>query len=127
MTDDANEGLLKIKVQVLLGRAIAIGPGKAALLDAIARTGSIAAAGRELGFSYRRTRDMIETLNASWRVPIVEGIRGGAQGGGATLTEAGRTLLKSYRTLDVAVQSAAQNHADDLMSLLGPWADSNEQ
>ncbi len=76
---------LKVKAQVLVGRSIAIGPGKADLLAAVARTGSITAAGRELGFSYRRTRDMIDTLNACWKVPLVVAARGGSHGGGATL------------------------------------------
>ena len=69
MTSKPDKPLLKIKAQVMSGDDIAIGPGKADLLQAVAETGSIAAAGRKLGLSYRRTRDMIDTLNASWRVP----------------------------------------------------------
>lgn len=119
MTDDGDTAHFKVKAQILLGRSIAIGPGKAELLEAIDKTGSIAAAGRALGFSYRRTRDMIDTLNTCWRVPIVEGARGGSRGGGARLTEAGQTLLQHYRALDRAIQDAAASHAQGLLALLG--------
>jgi len=119
MTDDSETAVFKVKAQILLGSLIAIGPGKADLLEAIDRTGSIAAAGRALGFSYRRTRDMVDTLNACWRVPIVEGVRGGSRGGGAQLTEVGRVVLKHYRTLDAAIQTAAAPHAEGLLALLG--------
>ncbi len=120
MARETVTGPLKVKAQVLVGRSIAIGPGKADLLAAVARTGSIAAAGRELGFSYRRTRDMIDTLNACWKVPLVIAARGGSHGGGATLTDAGVTLLERYRALDAAIQRAAKSHSAALLALLGP-------
>ena len=43
---------LEPRIRILLGSSIAIGPGKAALLEAIGETGSIAAAGRRMGMSY---------------------------------------------------------------------------
>ena len=111
--------MLKLKAQVMLGGAIAIGPGKADLLEAVARTGSIAAAGRALGLSYRRTRDLIDTLNACWRVPLVETVKGGRAGGGTTLTPAGREVLKRYRALQAAIGQAADSHAGELLALAG--------
>jgi molybdate transport system regulatory protein len=97
-----------------------IGPGKADLLEAVAGTGSIAAAGRALGLSYRRTRDMIDTLNACWRIPLVETVKGGRAGGGTTLTPAGRTVLKRYRALQAAIGQEASSHAGELLALAGP-------
>lgn len=119
MGERSDKATLKIKAQVLLGSAIAIGPGKADLLEAVARTGSIAAAGRSLGLSYRRTRDMIDTLNACWRVPLVETVRGGSSGGGATLSEAGVAVLDLYRKLDAALRSTAEKHGAALVGLVG--------
>jgi molybdate transport system regulatory protein len=119
MAGERDGAVLKIKAQVLLGDAIAIGPGKADLLQAVAETGSIAAAGRKLGLSYRRTRDMIDTLNASWRTPLVETVKGGARHGGSTLTPAGETVLRHYRALQAALSRAAQRHGADLMALAG--------
>lgn len=118
MAEQGNGPRLKLKAQVILGDSIAIGPGKADLLDAIARTGSIASAGRSLGFSYRRTRDMVEALNASWRAPLIETIKGGAGGGGSALTSAGKEVLLRYRALDRALRRTAARHADGLVGLL---------
>ncbi len=110
---------VKIKARVLAGDQIAIGPGKADLLDAVQKTGSIAAAGRELGISYRRTRDMIDTLNACWGLPVVETARGGSSRGGSRLTERGCAVLAAYRNLEHALNAAGEAHARSLLSLLG--------
>ncbi|MEH3038113.1 MAG: LysR family transcriptional regulator [Sphingomonas adhaesiva] len=97
-------GPLKLKAQLLCGDAIAMGPGKADLLEAIAREGSISAAGRALGMSYRRTWLLVDEMNRCWRERLVATGRGG--GGGATLTEAGREVLAAYRALEAAIDSA---------------------
>lgn len=81
------------RLRIILGPSIAIGPGKAALLEAIAETGSIAAAGRRLGMSYRRAWVLVKTMNACFREPLVEATKGGVQGGGAQLTAVGREVI----------------------------------
>jgi molybdate transport system regulatory protein len=91
---------LEPRLRILLGAAIAIGPGKAALLEAIAETGSIAAAGRRMGMSYRRAWFLVKTMNACFREPLVEAAKGGLHGGGAELTAAGREVLKRYRAME---------------------------
>ena len=68
-------GALKLKLQLFCGDAIAIGPGKADLLDAIARGGSISAAGREMGMSYRRSWLLVDEMNRCWSAPLVEAHR----------------------------------------------------
>lgn len=118
--DDPVSAVITAKARILLGDTIAIGPGKADLLEAVAGTGSIAAAGRSLGFSYRRTRDMIDTLNACWRVPLVATVRGGSHGGGAQLTPAGRAVLEEYRKLDAALELTMCQHGAGLLRLIGP-------
>ncbi|HQS68677.1 MAG: hypothetical protein B7Y36_00575 [Novosphingobium sp. 28-62-57] len=120
MTDESTKPLLKLKVQVLVGDAIAIGPGKADLLAAVDSTGSIAAAGRALGLSYRRTRDMIDTLNTCWREPLICTTKGGKTGGGAMLTPVGQEVLQCYRALDAAVQATAHEHGAALLALAEP-------
>ncbi|MCX7283438.1 MAG: LysR family transcriptional regulator [Novosphingobium sp.] len=117
MTEKIVPPRLKVKVQVLVGEAIAIGPGKADLLTAIAETGSIAAAGRALGLSYRRTRDMIDTLNACWHEPLVSTAKGGRDGGGTALTPAGQEVLKRYADLDAAIRHATRECGEALLSL----------
>jgi molybdate transport system regulatory protein len=98
---------LKLKAQIVCGGDFAIGPGKADLLAAIAATGSISAAGRQLGLSYRRTWLMVDTMNRCWREPLVATAHGGSRGGGATLTGLGTSVLARYRDLDAALEAAA--------------------
>lgn len=77
-----------------------LGPGKIDLLEAIGRTGSISAAGRELGMSYRRAWLLVDAVNGLYRVPAVTTAAGGAHGGGARLTDFGRDLVAAYRRLE---------------------------
>lgn len=107
---------LKLKAQVVSGGEFAIGPGKADLLAAIAATGSISAAGRALGLSYRRTWLMVDTMNRCWREPLVATAHGGSHGGGATLTDLGATVLKRYRDLEAALAVAAVAPAEALLA-----------
>ena len=98
----------KIKVQIYCGDEIAMGPGKADLLDAIAREGSISAAGRVLGMSYRRTWLLVDVMNRCWSGPLVETAMGGKQGGGARLTDLGRAVLRQYRALQDDLETAGE-------------------
>lgn len=98
-------------IRVHLAPVNAIGPGKADLLEAIAATGSIAAASRRMKISYRRSWDLVRSLNASFHDPLVEVVKGGARGGGARLTAAGREVLALYRRME---SGAAAAIAEDL-------------
>jgi molybdate transport system regulatory protein len=91
-----------------------LGPGKVALLERIAATGSISAAGRSIGMSYKRAWDLVDSLNHTFRGPVVETRLGGAQGGGAGLTPFGADLVARYRQMEAAARSAL---ADDLRML----------
>lgn len=83
-----------------------LGPGKVALLERIDSTGSISAAGRELGMSYKRAWDLVDSLNRTFREPAVATRLGGTQGGGAALTPFGRALVARYRGMEAAVREA---------------------
>lgn len=102
-------GPLKLKAQLLCGDSIAFGPGKADLLDAIDAHGSISAAGRALGMSYRRTWLLVDEMNRCWHDRLVATGRGG--GGGARLTDAGREVLAAYRALEAAIDVAVESTA----------------
>ncbi len=95
-----------------------LGPGKAELLERIARTGSIAAAGREMGMSYKRAWMLIETLNAMFRAPLVESTRGGPGGGGAVLTETGQQVLALYRRIEAEAAEAGAGTLRGMQALL---------
>lgn len=93
------EVLPRIRVVTEEG-TIALGPGKAGLLDAIRRHGTIRGAAEELGMSYMRAWTLIRTMNAAFASPLVEKTRGGADQGGAQLTRRGETVLTLYRTME---------------------------
>jgi len=84
-----------------------IGPGKIALLEWIDRTGSLSAAGRSLGMSYRRAWLLLHSVNDSFAEPSVTFSVGGRDGGGAQLTPFGRRLIASYRDFESAVDALA--------------------
>ncbi|NMJ42675.1 LysR family transcriptional regulator [Roseomonas sp. JC162] len=98
-------GVLSVRIDLPAGR---IGPGKIALLEAIDREGSISAAGRALGMSYRRAWDLVDALNRILGTPAVEASTGGYRGGGAMLTDAGRNLVADYRAIERAAHRAAE-------------------
>ncbi len=102
----------------MLDEEIALGPGKADLLDAIATTGSISAAGKQLGMSYRRTWLLVDTMNRCFQQPLVETATGGAHGGGTRLTAYGVDVLKRYRQLQTEIQHLSAQYFPELMPLL---------
>ncbi|MEZ5810520.1 MAG: LysR family transcriptional regulator [Rhizobiaceae bacterium] len=106
------------RIRVVFGPGGMIGPGKAELLERIDRTGSIAAAGREMRMSYKRAWQLVETMNAMFRDHVVERTRGGARGGGARLTPAGRAVLHEYRALEAEARGAAERHIERLQAML---------
>ena len=96
---------LFIRIQLPGGHRF--GPGKAELLEAIARTGSISEAARSMGMSYRRAWLLVDSTNRLFRQPVVTAGPGGQRGGGATLTTFGRQVLRRYRHLIAAAGRAA--------------------
>lgn len=111
-------GPLKLKAQLMCGAEIAMGPGKADLLEAIAREGSIAAAGRAMGMSYRRTWLLVDRMNRCWAERLVDTRAGGGRRSGARLTNEGHRVLDAYRTLEAALAAAASPHMDELSAAL---------
>ncbi|MDR5651608.1 winged helix-turn-helix domain-containing protein [Ruixingdingia sedimenti] len=105
----------RLRLRILFGRAM-LGPGKADLLERIGASGSISAAGRQMGMSYKRAWTLVEELNAAFAEPLVESVRGGAGGGGAALTPAGQEVLRRYRAVEAAAAAAG---AEDIAALQG--------
>ena len=98
---------VKVKLQVLCGDDIAMGPGKADLLDAIDQTGSISAAARAMDMSYRRAWLLVDTMNRCWVEPVVETVAGGSHAKGAVVSAFGKRLLRGYRDIEAALAAAA--------------------
>ena len=109
---------LKLKAQILVGDDIALGPGKVELLEWVDRAGSISAAARAMGLSYRRAWLMIDTMNRCFVSPLVSSAHGGVRGGGARLTDAGRQAIALYRGLEADLEAAARLHAGRLEAMV---------
>ena len=105
---------MDLKLRVEFGNGLVMGPGKAALLEAIVQTGSISAAGRALGMSYKRAWGLLNEMNAGFVAPVVISARGGVKGGGAVVTEAGALVLARFRALEAKIW---QDEAGDLRAL----------
>lgn len=82
-----------------------LGPGKIGLLEGIERTGSLSAAARALGMSYRRGWLLLHSTNEGFSDAVVELSVGGRDGGGAKLTDFGRQLVADYRRYESAVDA----------------------
>lgn len=108
----------RLRIRIVFDQGEMMGPGKADLLECIDTYGSIAAAGREMGMSYKRAWDLIGTLNAMFRDPLVESNRGGPGGGGAVLTNLGREVLSQYRAFEVEAAAGGDARLTALCDLL---------
>lgn len=100
----------RLSIRLDLASGARIGPGKVAVLEEIARSGSISAAGRALRMSYRRTWELVEDLNRTLGTPVVETAAGGSGGGGAVLTRAGKAIVERYRAIEMDTALAARKH-----------------
>ena len=106
------------RLRILMGAAVALGPGKADLLDAVEQAGSISAAARDMGMSYRRAWILIEALNRDFKEPLVETSAGGSGGGGARVTAAGQEALRRYRAMEYKASAAVKKEMSDFADLL---------
>jgi molybdate transport system regulatory protein len=104
----------QVFVRIKLSSGGVLGPGKAELLECVDRLGSISAAARQMGMSYRQAWKLIETMNEVFREPVVETSQGGASGGGAALSNVGKTVLRCYRAMH---QKATRSTVEDLKTI----------
>ncbi len=95
-----------LTIRIHAGEEIALGPGKAELLEGIAREGSISGAARAMGMSYRRAWLLVDAMNRCFRAPLVETGAGGQGGGGAALTPLGAKVLDRYRAMERKAEEA---------------------
>jgi molybdate transport system regulatory protein len=108
--------MARVRISIVFKSGARIGPGKAKLLESIRDTGSISAASREMGMSYKRAWLLLDSINQAFREPVVATAPGGPGGGGATLTPFGVEVLERYRRVHDRANRAA---SDDLAALAG--------
>ena len=106
------------RIRILHGKVVALGPGKADLLALISETGSITSAAKRLKMSYMRAWQLVQVMNDCFHEPLVRTERGGAQKGGATLTESGERVLQLYREMEDESLQAIRSHWETIRRLL---------
>ncbi len=113
----------RIRLRLDFGRGLVLGPGKADLLAGIAELGSISAAGRRMKMSYKRAWSLVEEMNAAFAAPLVDSSRGGAGGGGASLTPTGQAVLAHFRGLEAMLAEDARGDIAGISALLADISD----
>jgi molybdate transport system regulatory protein len=113
-----SDARVHFRLRLTKGDQIALGPGKIDLLEAIARAGSITAAAKALGMSYRRAWLLVDTMNRCFRDPVVEAEAGGERGGGTRLTALGDEVVRRYRASERLAEKAAAAELRALRRLL---------
>ncbi len=99
------------------------GPGKAALLEAIKESGSIAGGARVLGMSYPRALKLVDSMNVLFCKPLVASSHGGKDGGGAILTEQGLKVLDLYQSLCQQAEKATKSCRREFAAMIQPSGD----
>jgi molybdate transport system regulatory protein len=89
-----------LTLRILGRRAPAMGPGRAELLEKIAESGSISAAARDMGMSYRRAWQLVEAINKSFSQQVVVTAIGGKRGGGTQITDFGKDVISRFRAME---------------------------
>jgi molybdate transport system regulatory protein len=115
----------RLSFRLILGDDIALGPGKVQLLEAIHDTGSIAAAGRSMGMSYKRAWHLVDTMNRCFKSPLVEASKGGAHGGGAALSPLALEVIALYHRLEARAHKATDAEMAQLSRHLATHTDSS--
>jgi molybdate transport system regulatory protein len=115
------------RLRVLMGSMTSMGPGRADLMDAINRTGSISAAAREMQMSYRRAWELIESTNAAFIEPLIITSADGSGGGGAQLTDFGRGVIERYRAMETKAVDAMSGDFAIFSKLMNPHSPVSEE
>lgn len=108
------------RLRLLFSEMTSLGPGRAELVERIAMTGSISAAARDMGMSYRRAWLLVEATNAAFIEPLVTTSTGGSGGGGAQVTEFGLKILARYRAMEYKAAKAMEKDFAEFRKFMVP-------
>ncbi len=114
ITDDTLQALIQLK-----RAGDSVGAARIRLLEAIERHGSISAAAKAVGLSYKGAWDAVQALNNLSRQPLVLAAPGGRTGGGASVSPTGRALIAAF----ARAESAVQTYAAQIQAVLDEGAD----
>lgn len=108
----------RFRMRIRAGDTIAIGPGKIDLLEAIGTYGSLSAAARSMGMSYRRAWLLLDEINRALEQPATDATTGGQAGGGSKLTAVGERIVMLYREIEREAERASRRQMTALIDLL---------
>jgi molybdate transport system regulatory protein len=118
MNPSSDHPEVHFRMRIRQAESVAIGPGKIDLLEAVQKHGSISAAARSLGMSYRRAWLLIDELNRTLKHPATVSEAGGVAGGGCVLTPVGEKIIFLYRDIEVQATKTCAPQITALTSLL---------
>ena len=107
--------MARLTIRIDFDGSESFGPGKVRLLELIESHGSIRSAAAAMNMSYRHAWLLLQAVEDTFGAPVISTATGGAKGGGAKLTEFGRTLVARYRMIE---SQAAKATASELSELL---------
>jgi molybdate transport system regulatory protein len=107
--------MARLTIRIDFEDSESFGPGKVRLLELIDSHGSIRSAASAMNMSYRHAWLLLQAVEDTFGAPVISTATGGAKGGGAKLTELGRTLVARYRMIE---SQAAKATAGELSELL---------
>lgn len=94
---------LELHIHVKKDDKLLITPERINLLRTIVLTGSLLTASKKISVSYNKAWKMLNAINKAVNKPVVEKLRGGKGGGGATITEFGKFILNEYEAIEKEV------------------------
>ena len=116
--------MTRLTIRIDFDGGEAFGPGKARLLELIEEQGSIRGAAAAMSMSYRHAWLLLQAVEDTFGAPVITTATGGAKGGGAKLTELGKTIVAKYRAIET---HAARATAGELNELLRAATESDER
>ena len=120
--------MTRLSIRIDFEGSEAFGPGKVRLLELIDEHGSIRSAAAAMNMSYRHAWLLLQAVEDTFGAPVISTATGGAKGGGAKLTELGKTIVARYRAIEAQAARAAAGELSELAKAAsGPLADERKR
>lgn len=92
---------IKSRIWIEVDDKVFLGEGRIKLLKSIKVTKSLSMSAKELGMSYKKAWNLIDSVNKNSKLPLVDKKSGGKGGGGTVLTEYGEKMIEVFETINI--------------------------
>src|ERR1700687_4345310 len=106
--------MTRLTIRIDFEGAEEFGPGKVRLLELIEEHGSIRGAAAAMNMSYRHAWLLLQAVEDTFGAPVITSATGGAKGGGAKLTDLGKTVIARYRAIETQAAKATSGDLTEL-------------